>query len=231
MLSELQIGRTRIASDWNLAEVLHATWLTGTLALAAIVASLIPGIAELLQFDRGAIAQGEFWRAITGNFVHWSVDHLLWDVLMFVILGAMIEFRSRRVFAAITALSAAAVSATVWMATPLATYRGLSGIDSALFVLLAAWFWLEARQGRGTLPEIIPVVLLLGFLGKIGYEIVTGQTYFVDSTAGGFIPLPQVHLAGAAAGLAVLGFAHGVRDQIVSIASRRESKSATDPAF
>jgi hypothetical protein len=131
--------------------------------------------------------------------------------LMFTVIGALIEVRSRRVFAAVTALSAAAVSATVWLATPLPTYRGLSGIDSALFVLLTVWFWLDARQGRGTLPATVPIVALTGFLAKIGFEIVTGRTFFVDSTAAVFVPLPQVHLAGAAAGLVVLTLMCGGR--------------------
>jgi rhomboid family GlyGly-CTERM serine protease len=192
------------STEWNAAALLRSTWLTATLGLVTIVASLTPGAAELLQFDRTAIAQGEVWRLVTGNFVHWNVDHLFWDCIMFVALGAAIEFRHRGAFLAATALSACAVSATAWCIASVDTYRGLSGIDSALFVLLAGWYLIDALRSRCQLPLCIPIALLLGFFAKIGYEILTGRTYFVDSTAALFTPLPQVHLAGAAVALRLL---------------------------
>lgn len=194
----------KLPKDWTASALLKSNWLTLLLSTAAIVASLLPGVAEALQFDRVAIAQGQLWRAVTGNFVHWNVDHLLWDALMFGILGAVLEWRSRSIFAMAVALSAVAVSATTCFVTPQETYRGLSGIDSALFVLLAAWYLIDSQTSRIDLPPLIPAVLLTGFVGKIGYEIATGHTYFVNSVAAGFTPLPQVHLAGAAAGILVL---------------------------
>lgn len=205
MLPQASLCRNGLAVDRSPLEWLSATRLTCLLGLTAIIATLFPAVCELLQFDRAAISAGQCWRVVTGNFVHWNLDHLWWDALMFVVLGAAIELRSRRVFVAVTALSALAVSATVWLATPLTIYRGLSGIDSALFVLLAVWYLLDRQQSRSDLPALIPITLLAGFIGKIGYEIVTGHTFFVDSAGAAFIPLPQVHLAGAAAGIAVLG--------------------------
>jgi rhomboid family GlyGly-CTERM serine protease len=191
-------------AEWNATALLRSIWLTLTLGAAAVVISLLPSVVELLQFDRPAIASGEVWRLVTGNFVHWNTDHLLWDTLMFVVLGAAIEHRHRGVFAIVTALSALAVSTTVWFATPLTAYRGLSGIDSAQFVLLATWYLIDSLKSRNQLPAGIPIVLLAGFIGKIGFEIITGQTYFVDSMSAAFLPLPQVHLAGAAVGIVVL---------------------------
>jgi rhomboid family GlyGly-CTERM serine protease len=186
-------------------DLLHRNWLTLTLLMAAVVMSLMPGTVEVFEFNREAILNGQLWRVVTGNFVHWNTDHLIWDALMFGVLGAAIERRHRGALAIAALVTAIAVSATVSFATSLTTYRGLSGIDSALFVMLAAWYLADGLKSRRTLLVSISAVFLLGFIAKICYEIATGHTYFVDSSAAAFIPLPQVHLAGAAIGLAVLG--------------------------
>jgi rhomboid family GlyGly-CTERM serine protease len=178
---------------------------TTALTLLAIGIWLVPGASEWFEYRRSAIASGEFWRVITGHLTHWNSDHLLWDALMFAVLGALIERTSRRAFLATTMLSAAAISATLWFCQPgLELYRGLSGIDSALFVFQAGWLVREALVERRRAAAILPTVALAGFAAKIGYELVTGATLFVDSAAAGFAPLPLAHVIGGAVGLLML---------------------------
>ena len=70
-----------------------------------------------------------------------------------------------------------------------------------LFALAAVQLWCSTpREGRAIRAMI--AVASVGFVLKLAYEIVTGQTLFVDSAAA-FIPLPLVHAIGAAVGLAV----------------------------
>lgn len=179
---------------------------TAVLTLLAIGIWLVPGVSELLEYRRGAIASGEFWRAVTGHLTHWNADHLLWDALMFAVLGALVERTSRRAFVLTCALSAAAISATLWFCRPgLELYRGLSGIDSALFVFQAGWLVREALREKRHAAALLPTVALAGFVAKIGYELATGATLFVDSAAAGFAPLPLAHVIGAATGLLTLG--------------------------
>ena len=179
---------------------------TAALTLLAIGIWLIPGASELFEFRREAIASGEFWRAITGHVTHWNADHLLWDAVMFAVLGALVERTSRRAFLATCAVSAAAISATLWFCRPgLELYRGLSGIDSALFVFQAGWLVREALVERRRAASLVLTVALAGFAAKIGYELVTGATLFVDSAAAGFAPLPLAHVIGGAVGLFTLG--------------------------
>ena len=179
---------------------------TAALTLLAIGIWLVTGASELLEYRRGAIASGEFWRAITGHLTHWNADHLLWDAVMFAVLGALVERTSRRAFLATCAVSAAAISATLWFCRPgLELYRGLSGIDSALFVFQAGWLVREALRERRCVAALLPTVALAGFAAKIGYELATGATLFVDSAAAGFAPLPLAHVIGAAVGLLTLG--------------------------
>ena len=179
---------------------------TAALTLLAIGILLVPGASELLEYRRGAITSGEFWRAITGHLTHWNADHLLWDALMFAVLGALVERTSRRAFLVTCTLSAAAISATLRFCQPgLELYRGLSGIDSALFVFQAGWLVREALRERRCVAALLPTVALAGFAAKIGYELATGATLFVDSAAAGFAPLPLAHVIGAAVGLLTLG--------------------------
>ena len=50
------------------------------------------------------------------------------------------------------------------------------------------------------LPLAVPVLLLMGFLGKIGYEFATGAAVFVSHTDA-MVPVPLAHLVGAAVGI------------------------------
>lgn len=119
------------------------------LAFGAAAALLVPSVTLALQYDRAAIVAGEWWRLITGHLTHWNGEHLFWDAAMFVVLGAILERRSRRHFVACLIASTIAISATVWLLHPeLERYRGLSGVDTALFAMVAVDLLRDAlRQG------------------------------------------------------------------------------------
>ena len=174
--------------------------LTIALSLAALALWAIPGGAAAMQYDRAALGAGELWRSITGHWTHWSTDHLIWDLLVFAVFGALLENRSRRAFAAIVAGSALAISAAVWLGAPqLQFYRGLSGIDSALFAAFFAQLLHDARRERSLLQAVVPALALLGFVGKSAYELATGATLFVAASPA-FAAVPLAHLVGAVLG-------------------------------
>ena len=175
------------------------------LAACALWASLWPGVAEAVQYDTLAIMHGEFWRIWTGHFVHWSTDHLAWDLLVFVCLGALCERGSRSAFLGCVLIGAPLISASVaWFHPELQTYRGLSGIDSALFSLfLCQTAWRAAAQ-RQTARLVALLLGGAGFLLKTVYEMVTDLTLFVDSSSAGMQPLVIVHLVGAIIGCAAV---------------------------
>ena len=57
---------------------------------------------------------------------------------MFVALGCLVEIQSRRRLIGLCLGSAIVISGFIWFGSPdLETYRGLSGIDTALFVSVA----------------------------------------------------------------------------------------------
>jgi rhomboid family GlyGly-CTERM serine protease len=170
--------------------------------LAAVVIQLLPGAAEAFQYERAAVAAGEWWRVLTCHWTHFSFDHFLWDVLVLAFLGALCELRSRKAFLACVAGAAVGIPLAVHAWRPgLATYRGLSGIDAALFALLAVLVLREslARGRRGWAAA--SGIAFLAFAAKIAFEMATATTVFVDSSAAGMVPVPLAHMIGAGAGL------------------------------
>lgn len=171
--------------------------------LLATALGRAPAVADWLQFDRPAILHGEVWRLLTGHLVHWSTDQLFWDAFAFGFLGWLCERDDRPAFLRCVVLSALLISLTLLFAAPrMETYRGLSGIDSALFALVALRIGGEAFLDKQWTKIGLVAIVAGGFAAKIGYEFVTGATLFVDSNAGGMIPVPLAHVVGAFVGIA-----------------------------
>lgn len=185
-------------------------WVVGLVVAVAAVAVGVhawPGAAEALQYDRGAIRAGQVWRLWTGHLTHWSWDHLVWDVLALVVAGVWAARLHPRTTAAVLLLGPMAISAGLWVGQPgMETYRGLSGVDTGLFAVVAAGVAWAAWRDRswGWLAAMVVASLL--FIGKLIDEWATGTTLFATS-AGVFNPVPLAHLLGAGVGLAAVGIA------------------------
>jgi len=159
---------------------------TISLTLFAIAAALLPG--SWLELQRGGAA----WRIATCHFTHFTYEQLAWDALVFFVLGIVCERENRGAFRAMLLASVVIVPIAVLAFSNVTTYRGLSGIDSALFGLLLLT---ESRRSR--------IVALCGvaFAAKMIFEMKTGATVFVHSDA--FIVVPVAHIAGALVGVIV----------------------------
>ncbi|HKO54581.1 MAG TPA: rhomboid family intramembrane serine protease [Thermoanaerobaculia bacterium] len=169
-----------------------------TLFLAALAAAAtFLGNASALQYARGAAP----WTLLTCHFTHWSTDQFLWGLAVFVPLGIACERRSRTRFLLALSGSAVAVPLLVGALAPsIGSYRGLSGLDSALFALLACMIAGERKSGdRATLLLILAAAL--GFGGKIAYELFTGSPMFASQLGHGIVPVPLAHAVGAVAGV------------------------------
>jgi rhomboid family GlyGly-CTERM serine protease len=186
------------------AVAMRGSLVTLTIASVALAIHLLPGLSAALQFERLAIANGQWWRILTGHLTHWNADHIFWDLLMFIILGVMVEQLGRLRLVLLCLTSAAGISLVIWCTQPdLPTYRGLSGVDTALFVYLACSLLTTARQARRWSGCVFPAVLLAGFAAKVIYEVVAGTTLFVDSQRAGFVVVAMAHLTGALIGVAM----------------------------
>lgn len=170
------------------------------LGLPALAPLLWPGAARWLEYDRERIAAGEAWRVVTCHWAHWTGDHLLWDLLVFVLLAALSWRLGRARTAAALAASALLIPLALWTLAPdLGRYRGLSGLDSALFVFLAVALIRRERSAGRTGAVALLAALLLGFAAKVAFEAATGSALFVDDSAA-FVPVPLAHLVGGVCG-------------------------------
>jgi rhomboid family GlyGly-CTERM serine protease len=177
-------------------------WVTLLLALPALAAAFSPELAAALQYDRSAVAASQAWRLFTGHWAHWSADHLLWDLLAFAGLGALCELRDRKSLVACLLVAAPAIGLAVHRLQPgLSFYRGLSGLDSALYVLLAASLLIEGWRRRRTLASVAAGLALVLFAAKVLFELGSGEAVFVQGEALDVVVVPLAHVVGALVGV------------------------------
>ena len=177
---------------------------TVLLAAAAVGAWLVPGLAERLEFTRPSIVDGELWRLLTGHLTHLSLEHLAWDLGVFIVLGALTERANRARFLACLGAAAATISVAVWWFAPgLAVYRGLSGLDSALFALLVVTVLHEKLAERRWWSVGAVAAISAAFAAKLVLEATTSTAVFVSTP--GLAPVPLAHAIGALVG-GVLGW-------------------------
>jgi rhomboid family GlyGly-CTERM serine protease len=185
-------------------------FFTILLGLLVSIITLSPQMTSWMQFDRSAILHGELWRILTGHFTHWSVSHLFWDMLVFLVLAGTIERFNRRQLLTCFAIGSFFISLLVFSILPEMTYyRGLSGIDSGLFMLLLVVLYRRNTSGRKVMHKIPYILIGLFFVGKSALELSTAQTLFVQPSSL-FIPVPLAHLGGAFVG-GVIGNLHSKR--------------------
>ncbi len=172
-----------------------------TIAIAAIalLAHASPAISTWLQLDFAAVGDGQWWRVLTGHVTHFGAHHLFWDLLMFVVLSAACEHNHRRHFGLATLVMMAGISMAIRLfCDDISIYRGLSGLDTGLFVWFIGDQCRQSLRQRERLTTLLWLAPLVGLISKLVFEAATGQTMFVDSST--FEPLVEAHLAGAALG-------------------------------
>ena len=168
-------------------------------ALACVVAAAWGDAArELLRYDRPAIVDAEYWRLLSGHFVHLGVPHLALNlaglVLVWLLVGRLYNTRQWILAAAISIL---AMALGFWfLDEALRWYVGLSGLLHGL--LLAG-----AIRGLRALPGECVVICAMVF-AKLAYEQVAGPLPGSESAAGGAVVV-NAHLYGAIGGVLAAG--------------------------
>lgn len=183
----------------------RAPWVAGALVVAGALATVVPGWAEALQYDRSRVAAGELGRLLTASFPHWNARMAFWDLLVVGVAGAWVEARSRgRTVLAATAGLLATGLAVDRLAPAVEIYRGSSGLATALFVAAALPAAFESRAAAG---RLVAGAALVALVAKIAYEATTGSAAFAGALPDGVRVVPVVHGAGAVAG--AMAFAVG----------------------
>ena len=98
------------------------------------------------------------------------------------------------------AAACVAIPAVLWRCMPgLSTYGGLSGLDSALFGLVAVTLLQEKARAREWAWVAGAGALLAAFIVKTCIEFATGAAVFV-SADDALTPVPLAHVAGGLVG-------------------------------
>lgn len=177
-------------------------WITLALAVLCAAAALVPAAA--LEYDRIRVGEGEAWRLLAGQTVHWTARMAAFDLGMLLGLGIWLELRGdRRLMAVALALGGGLTALAVHALSPgLLEYRGSSGAASALFVLAAV----RAADSSGPWTRVPALAAVALFLAKAVFEGLSGETLFAGPLPQGVRVVPLVHLLGGLGGLAAGAF-------------------------
>lgn len=171
--------------------------LTLVIGAFALIIFLFPELGNLLIYDRTAIIHGEIWRLLSGNLVHFSVAHLLYNLIAWLIAGTLIEFHAYRFFLLLCLSSSILIGTALFILKPeLYFYAGLSGIVSAAVTYLCLqglgekgiWRWLCAAT-------------LAGMIAKTVIEMGSESSFVLLMSKENFVPVSLSHLAGIIAAL------------------------------
>ena len=165
--------KTEVTGGANAPSGVRVPWATLAVTVLAVALAAWPRAVDLLAFDRLQVMDGEWWRLVTGHWVHFGVSQLCWNLVVFL-------------------LATPVIGAVLFAADPtLLHYAGLSGLAAAVLALLAftqlsaghadRWFWRA-------------VLAVLGV--KIAAELLLMEPAFARFADSSIRPVPLAHLAG-----------------------------------
>jgi len=155
------------------------------------------GLDQTLRFDRDAIANGQFWLLLTGNFVHLGLNHLLMNMAGLLLIVALVwsHFNVLQ-WLLITVFCSLVVGVGLYLLDKeVFWYVGFSG---TLHGLIIAGTLADFRH----YPKSAGILLFL-IVGKLVSEQLSGALPGSESVAGGSVVV-NAHLYGAIGG-AVIG--------------------------
>ncbi|KPK84732.1 MAG: hypothetical protein AMJ81_04895 [Phycisphaerae bacterium SM23_33] len=152
----------------------------------------------MLEFDRGGIAAGQWWRLASCNLVHFGWLNFAANAGAFAALCWVARCRRLNVMPLVLP-SAVLVGAAVYLwADGITTYRGLSGVSYALLAMLV----LHAAMRAGKPAAAAWVGFLALAAARSAFEAATGRSLLPTSLPAGAGLAPVSHLAGLATGAA-----------------------------
>lgn len=151
----------------------------------------------VLRFDSDRISQGEWYRMITGHFVHLSLNHLGMNVAgLLLFVGLFSSMVSVWELLIATASYSLLIAVGMLLDGGIGWYVGFSGVLYGLFV------YGVLRDQRSTL--ITRVVMISLMLAKIIYDMIVGGDASLSAFIGGPV-LAIAHLLGVLLALCHFG--------------------------
>lgn len=164
------------------------------LVLFAVCLGLqVAGLEPVLNFDRGRIADGQWWLLLTGHLVHLNWSHFALNMAGLAIVAMFFSaYLSWLAWYGLLLWSMLFTGLCLyWFSPDLIRYVGLSGVLHGLFIVGA---WHEFRRYR-----LSGAVLLLGLVAKLTWEQLMGAMPGSESITGAHVAV-AAHLYGAISG-------------------------------
>ncbi|MFO7592787.1 MAG: rhombosortase [Pseudomonadota bacterium] len=158
-------------------------------ALLSVVAVILMAWGDaaslLLRYDRTALAQGEWWRLLTGHVVHLGWSHLLLNLVGLLLVWLLVGEAIRTVgWWLLLLVCAVFICAALWLLYPhLQWYVGLSGLLHGMLFGGAVVLFGVGDKGGALLALLVIVKLLAEQLwGPLpGSEAASGGTVIVEA--------------------------------------------------
>ncbi len=190
---------------------MKAPLLTILILVSAVVIAIVPELTSVLEYQRGAIiAEGQWWRALSCHFTHWSWNHFFWDGVAFLLIGSVVEYLFRQYFPKkwsvlyLVMLGAGGIGISVvslMLHPEITKYRGLSGL-CVEFSMVAACAIIKFEQELRL--KLVSLLFLLILAAKTTFEAVTHGAFFVDLSQGSYVVAIYAHVTGMVVGFLAL---------------------------
>jgi rhomboid family GlyGly-CTERM serine protease len=170
--------------------------LIGVCALLAVLEAGGDTVRNALSYDRAALADGQWWRALSAHFVHLDAAHAALNGMGVVLMWALFarDYSPLR-WLAIYLFSSLCISLGLWLWDPaISNYVGASG---ALHGVMTAGTLAHLRR-----RDLDGWILAVFIVVKLAYEQFAGALPF--SSSGNTIV--DAHLYGAVSGIGLACF-------------------------
>ncbi|WP_299690584.1 rhombosortase [uncultured Vibrio sp.] len=157
-------------------------------SLLCILFQLEP-IQAWVVWDKNTIADGQWWRILTGNFSHTNYSHLLMNLAGLWIISYLFQPSKKPLAVALLVISF--ITGLALLFSSIQIYVGLSGTLHGLFSLFALG---EALSGRKA-----SCLLVLGLVAKIAWEQLIGPSISTSELIDAKVAI-EAHLVGTLTG-------------------------------
>jgi len=170
----------------------RTSWLLGLLLAVVVSIGLFGDTARLaLRYEREAILSGEYWRLISGHFVHGTNQHLLLNLAGLALIAALFprDYTTKQWLWVLLLSMIAIDTGFVFYEPHLQWYVGFSGVlHGALAAGALAWWRSE--------PRSLALALTIILIGKLAWE----QWHGALPLSGDLPVVVDAHLYGALGG-------------------------------
>jgi len=143
---------------------------------ALIILLWIPGeySIELLNYQRSAVSNGEYWRLITGHLVHSNIWHLLLNLASLTMIGLLFsQHLSIKLWSTVFILSAIIISGCYYFIAP--EYERYVGLSAVLYSVIIIGALHDLKQ-----QTLVAMLILIVVTGRVIWQQYHGS---VDSLA------------------------------------------------